>query len=267
MAITDTLTAVKEYFLDWHSKHYEGIHEKPLKALSNNAADDNKLVTNKAVREGIIQYSNILDTPVSVNNKTSKTLQTTLDDFDSTLDTINSNYVKKTDVANYTETVGLFDNYSSNVGFQPSVTTGKDGLMTWKEKYDLHYIGEWKKFSNTEIGVNAPQGSHLWINPVLRIGYFHYWNSKSSLLKDAYKDTQSTVSKTLMWNQPDEIIARLKPMHDCWAATNYPYIHMGVNEDGYFTLSSDKPVKKTLKLLGTVIYMYNDQRPSEKIRI
>lgn len=63
MAVTDTLVAIKEYFFAWHENYYEQIHRKVLNQVSDQPDDDNKLVTNKGIREYI---QNII---APINNK------------------------------------------------------------------------------------------------------------------------------------------------------------------------------------------------------
>ena len=53
MAITDTLTAIKSYFFAWHENYYDQIHKEAIDQVSENPNDDDKIVTNKGIREYI----------------------------------------------------------------------------------------------------------------------------------------------------------------------------------------------------------------------
>lgn len=51
MAITDTLTAIKSYFFAWHENYYDQIHKEAINQISDDPANDSKLVTNKGIRD------------------------------------------------------------------------------------------------------------------------------------------------------------------------------------------------------------------------
>ena len=53
MAITDTLTAIKSYFFAWHENYYDQIHKEAIDQVSEDPNDDDKIVTNKGIREYI----------------------------------------------------------------------------------------------------------------------------------------------------------------------------------------------------------------------
>lgn len=68
MAITDTLTAIKSYFFAWHENYYDQIHKEAINQVSEDPADDNKLVTNKGIRDYIQNVINPIKTKVGASN-------------------------------------------------------------------------------------------------------------------------------------------------------------------------------------------------------
>ena len=100
MAVTDTLVAIKEYFFAWHENYYEQIHKKVINQVSNQPDDDNKLVTNKGIREYI---QNII---APINNK------------------IGSNAINAFNKTNLTDAVNHI------AGLWQSVSISRNGYMT-----------------------------------------------------------------------------------------------------------------------------------------
>lgn len=106
MAVTDTLVAIKEYFFAWHENYYEQIHRKVINQVSDQPDDDNKLVTNKGIREYI---QNII---APINNK------------------IGSNAINAFNKTNLTDAVNHI------AGLWQSVNLTRNGYMTasqWTE--------------------------------------------------------------------------------------------------------------------------------------
>ena len=127
MAVTDTLVAIKEYFFAWHENYYEQIHKKILNQISDQPDDDNKLVTNKGIREYI---QNII---APIHNK------------------IGSNTINAFNKTNLTDAVNHI------AGLWQSVSISRNGYMTSSQymtyerrtrafSYSFKTRGGWVKF-------------------------------------------------------------------------------------------------------------------------
>ena len=270
MAITNTLTAIKDYFIDWHTQNYRILHETPLNAISDNAADDNKLVTNKAVRDKVNNATmDVANAKISVGGRT-KTVQTTLNDFDSRLGDIEQNTVRKTDLAYYSEPLNdIYNSYDTDYrGFKLTLrdkTKCKNGLLTWQEKMNLKYMGEWKQFDGSEIGSNKTTGMRLYINPGLRLVFFHFGYTNCPYLYKEYKASQSKNYSHAPANSSDELFYLVRPITNIWGATNWADITMGVENNGDFHLRSKNPVTDKITIGGSLMWFYGDDTVSSKI--
>lgn len=64
MAITDTLVAIKEYFMNWHTTYYNDLHTEEANSIT--PPDSSKLATTRAVYDFVTDIQNTLQT--SINN-------------------------------------------------------------------------------------------------------------------------------------------------------------------------------------------------------
>ena len=70
MAITDTLTGIKEYFLKWHHDYYSSIHTK-TNNVTNHAPDKDKPITSEGV------YNYVEDKTTTLTNNLQEYTRTT----------------------------------------------------------------------------------------------------------------------------------------------------------------------------------------------
>lgn len=183
MAVTDTLVAIKEYFFAWHENYYEQIHKKVLNQISDQPTDDNKLVTNKGIREYIQNINTALQ-----NNFNSYYTKTAIDSKISTLNTnINKKWDKNPSNGGWTwlDCCGSWDssnitvwiNDQINVGMVhmampfDSATAGKKYIWSYmnlpsKYRPNFYYYGA----AQIEGGSSAGGGGVLFVTEGGKIG-------------------------------------------------------------------------------------------------
>lgn len=268
MAITDKLTTIKDYFLDWHERYYNALHKKTIEDLEaeteNRIAGDNDLLRR-------ITYPNFLAAQAKDDTR-NQTVQTTLDNFNTKLNT--------------NAAIGTINGlaYAQNDirGFNPSLTgTKQNGLMTWKDKAEITALGTWyecvhrnaktKDYQHIYNSVpcwnySKKQYCVLWINPALRICYLKFsyadfpkskWDEtkKSSVVYMAttkdFKYEGETKNDAILWDHAS-------PIYHIWNGTNHPNIMLGLTNDGELILRSTTEITKAYGIYGSLMWFYRD---------
>lgn len=253
MAITDVLTEIKNYFLNWHTNNYVTLHTKETNRVTDQSPDKNYLVHSGAIKaadDAIVQGYTDADTNLQnqINNKLDKTQNATASPI---------NGIKYAD-------------HDDIIGLRPALLTDyQNGAMTWRDKAELQALGKWyecvpgkpTKKTQTQFKSIEPH-SMVWVNPALRIVYLRFYyrdfNSWAEGGKEAdiYMATKKDIytevgDPAIFWDQ-------IAPISTMWGPTNIPYIQIGVDADGIFKIRSSEKVTSKKTISGSLFWFYRD---------
>ena len=291
MAITDTLTGVTEYFINWHKDNYSVLHDPISNEVTNQAPKKEQAVTSEAVYNAINNKFNETNTcnvkQCNTKPAPSGSLQLTLDNFDSRITNIADNiryasptyedctemtYAILNNPSQYVDTDGRgimwpsFDQWPQGTPFQA-------GLMSPEDKMNLHYVTSW-----TEVLTGAQLGQQnavtnkleIYISFGLRLVFCHFLYEDCPWLKNSYNNNTDT-NKKREYHRPvvtndNAFFHYIRPIHTIWAETNYPNVKIGITSGGEFYVRSTEYVTKNIKIEGSFMWYYRDGKPSLKLR-
>lgn len=236
MAITDTLDSIKDFFLKWHKEDYTKLHEKKTTQVTNEIPDKDLSVTSGAVYDALNnKFNSITTCTVKQCNDDTKTLQTTLDDFDSRLK-------NKVDKTQYSKADISFWNAGSGTPYvtQIQATNTQDGLMTWKEKIFLQELGTWHT-----INTGLPPYCSMEVNIALGLVHLHMY------AKNITKFKNSTV-----WEHESDggqALQQFTPYGHVKTPCSHGYLT--IKPSGGFEVKVDKKYEKTV-IVADVIWKY-----------
>lgn len=170
MAITDVISTIKDYFLNWHNENYNTLHSPITNQVTNQSPYKDQAVTSKAVYDyANNKFNNITTCNVKMCNNTETSLQTTLDDFNN--NKLNKNQYASADI-NY-----WWSNYT---GSTVNCKNTQDGVMKWQEKILLQELATWHV-----IKTNLPPKCSMEVNFALGLCHLHLYAKGSSKLKNS----------------------------------------------------------------------------------
>lgn len=291
MAITDTLTGVKEYFINWHKDNYSVLHDPISNEVTNLSPKKDQAVTSEAVYTAINNKFNETNTCTvkQCNTKPapSGSLQLTLDDFDSRIANIAENIQPATptyddcyEMMNAIQANPAQYRDTDNRGFLwpnldnwPSGTPFKSGLMTPEDKINLYYATSWASdLTGTDLGSlnEITKNLTVYVNFGLRIVFCNFTYVNCPLLKKAYNNNTDS-NKKREHHQPiatsnNHFFYQIRPIKPVWAETNYPHIRIGITESGEFYIRSTEYITKDVTIKGSFMWFYRDGKPSTKLQ-
>lgn len=238
MAITDTITTIKDYFLNWHKEKYEILHEKKTTQVTNQQPNRDLTVTSGAVYDYVNnKIDGVTTCSVKMCNNTGTTLQTTLDQFDNTLkNKVNKDQYSNADISFYSLGTGGISTIDC--------TNTQNGLMKWQEKILLHELATWHT-----ISVGLPPKTSMSVNVILGLVHLHLYYPNCTKFK-----------KSTSW----EYIADGDNALQQFLPTGHVSVPLGnPNRGGILTISNtggfkvDIPSKKnSTTIVADVLYKY-----------
>jgi hypothetical protein len=251
MAIIDTLTTIKDYFMSWHDKYYNEIHKETIddieQEINDRTAGDADLLRR-------ITYPNFLAAQAKDNTR-NQTVQTTLDQYNTKLNTY-AKAGKRDLIKDYYEHPEGEGGYAR--GFYHKIYGRENGLMTWQDKAVLKYTGEWLEYTHDDWP-SLHDALTIWVNPTLRIVYCYFYKKDCTWLKSDTSNfsTHGCSSDTAWWH--------VRPIRAIWAPTNLHGVYFGVGSDGVLHVRSDRKIAKHT-LYGSAFWFYRDSNMYDKLR-
>ena len=246
MAIIDTLTTIKDYFISWHDKYYDALHEDTIEDLTQEINARENADTNINNKIDNLTASQVRDT------KRNQTVQTTLDNYVKTYADAGTRTLKTDYEIHPTGENG------SPRGFYNVMSKQQDGLMSWQDKAVLKYTGEWLELTH-DNWASIHKDFQIWVNTTLRLVYFHFQLKDCTWLKnDTTNFTTHGCSSELSW-------FHVRPIKTIWAPTNHVGVQFGVANDGVFYLRSDRKIAKAT-FSGSTFWFYRDSNMYDKLR-
>ena len=224
MSILDTWGNIKQYFDKWHKNDYKTLHTGETDKITNRTPDSDFLVKSKAV------YDKVNEINTDINN-------------------ININLDKKCNLNQIAQGSSISLEKTQN-GFEINYHSVSDGLMTGKDQSFLRSTGMWLKRSSPRWD-SVPEHSTIWVNPILQLVYFYYDEVNCNKIKG--NGVTWTTNKTLT---ADKWFHRVRPVTPIWGASNHAGVHIGVKEDGKFTIRSCITINKDIHLVGSLMWFY-----------
>lgn len=265
MAITDKLTTIKDYFLDWHERYYTALHKKTIDDLE--AEKNNRIAGDEANKTLINSKFPVPDTQVTDTAK-NQNLKLTIQELRT-----------KAAIGNIN---GISSAQNDVRGVNPSITgTKQDGLMSWKDKAELTALGTWYECVHSNAKTKDYQHVFnsvpcwdkkknkycvLWVNPALRMCYLKFAYADFPVSKwdetkknsDLYQATTydlkydgSTKNDAILWDH-------VAPIYHIWNPTNHPHITIGIDADGILRLRSTTTITKAYGIYASLMWFYRD---------
>ena len=252
MAIIDTLTTIKDYFMHWHEKYYNQIHKETIDDLNDeieNRIDGDANLLNK------ITYPNFLASQVrdtTRNPPDGQSVQTTLDQYGNKLNTY-ANAGTRTLKSDST----VHPDGADHRGFYHEMSDNQNGLMTWQDKAVLRYTGEWIELTHDDWP-SIHGALKIWVNPTLRIVYCNFDYPNCTWLKnDKYNVSTYGASKNTAW-------FHIRPISSIWVPTNVVGVQFAVGSDACLYLRSDRTIAKG-HFFASTFWFYRDNNMYQKL--
>ena len=264
MAITDTLSNIKDFFFSWHKERYADIHTKETNKVDNDLTKRDYLTTNGAVYDALTQQAS--------------SFQSTLDDYNNRINAINSrvdsvgdNIKVAKSWSNYPNVLEEYDTYwdDDTRGFNwPDLDSdAHNGFITPKEKANLYYSTKWYEITGKAIGGETGVTKHMtmWVNLGLRLVYFNFTYKNCPWLKREYANDKSKYWFSYPYSTNNEVFYQVRPIKSIYAPTSYHNVYMSVRSNGQFFLYSTEPITKNIDIVGSLMWFYRDSAVSNKI--
>lgn len=273
MAITDQLTTVKDYFLNWHRDNYAALHNSISNEVTNTQPKKDQAVTSGAVYTALNnKFNEVTTCTVKQCNNNSPplgSLQLTLDDFDTRINNVTSTIQTASNgtLTQVLDNSTYYDPDERGFIFPDFDNEAHQGFMTPKDKLDLYYATSWFERSGRELGTNTTISNHLtaYINLGLRLVYCYFEYKNCPWLKNAYNNNTSKEYYEKPFINTNELFYYIRPKRTIWAPTNANNIRIGITSSGVFYVRSDEYIKDTRTINGSLFWFYGDGKPSTKI--
>lgn len=231
MAITDKLTTIKDYFLDWHERYYNALHKKTIEDLETET--ENRIQGDENLQNNIDRIFPTSSDNIINQNKTNERVTTTLNRLD-----------RPASIGN------LSWNYDGD-GRGTYINVGgprENGYMTWTDKARLISMGQWYQIT----GRGVTKYMTFWFNPALRLCQLNFVYDGCKLLKN---------SNSYVYTPNDPMWYEMRPLAVtgtwCSGGGSNP-IFMYVNSVGKFGLYSATK-HSSANIHGSVMWFYRDQ--------
>jgi len=258
MAITDVLTEIKNYFLNWHTNNYVTLHTKETNRVTDQSPDKDYLVHSGAIKaadDAIIQGYTTADTNLQNQINDIKNVQLPKK--------LNSNQTATGQRAKGDS--GLQSDYAAGPeeasarGFYHIVNgTRQNGVMTWQDKAVLRGLGDWLERTHSDWG-SIHSNVKIWVNPSLRIVYCRFYDKNSTKLKSSTEWSSTLGTDSNYWWH------HIRPISSIWGATNVVGVQFGATDDGMIYLRSDRTIAKAT-ITGSLFWFYRDDNMYDKLR-
>lgn len=241
MAIADTISSIKTYFLNWHRENYNTLHPEIANEVTNRSPTKDEAVTSGAVYNYVNNQidTNILTNKVWMANNRQKTLQSTLDDFNTSLNT-------KLNKTQYTSaTVESWDSMSGENGTHIWARDVQDGVMKWEEKLLLQELATWHTISK-----GLPPKSSMEVNFALGLCHLHIYAKNTTKFKNDTKWTHEA-------DGGDALQQFTPPAHVSNACGSPFGAVITITPYGGFSIHTTKKYNKT-NLVGDIIWKFSN---------